>query len=232
MAKSLADCEVGLPLALHYAHHQRHGENMDEPVEAPFTAPDVWRGGFYELEIVPRIRSSQQIVALLSALWSFPSLDGCYLRNDCVPSKQPRCKPYEEGREGHLYGMAELPGKGRIVCGSYAMNYAGEDGSPPAYRVGFYFPLGALSEIFPVGAYPFGAMSSVPEWRIPIDEFLRSLAEWIFRRVPFDFAIIGFEIGGNVTPEKIRADGIPHERPNGILWNEEGELKWFGPNRP
>jgi len=205
---------------------------MSDPLERSFQASDTWRGGFYELEVVPRTDSPEDVCSLLSALWSFPLLDGCYLRNDRDPSNQVRCKPCGNGPEGHLYGFAELPGKGRVVCGSYAMAYAGEAGSPPAHWVSFYLPLGALSQIYDVGAYPFGPTSGVPEWRIPIDEFLRSLAGWTFQRAEFDFGVIGFEIGGEITPEKIRKHGIPDERPDGVLWNEGGELKWFGPNLP
>jgi hypothetical protein len=160
---------------------------MKDRIEGSFTEPDLWRGGFYEFEIVPRIGSSEQVCALLSALWSFPALDGCYFRDDCDLAQQHRRQPCENGPEGHLYGLATLPDKGQVVCGSYTTSDAGEGTSPPAYWVSFYFPLGALSQIFSVGAYPFGSMNGVPDWRLAIDAFLRTLAEWIFQKVPFDF---------------------------------------------
>ncbi|HXR38823.1 MAG TPA: hypothetical protein VN776_07005 [Terracidiphilus sp.] len=205
---------------------------MNDPIEESFKAPEVWRGGFYELLIVPHIGSSEQVCSLLSAIWSFPSLDGCYLRNDYAPSAQSRCNPCGNEHEGHLYGMATLPNSCRVACGSYAMDYSGESDSSSAHWVGFYIPLGALSHIYAVGAYPFGPMNGVPEWRMPIDEFLRALADWTFQRVQFDLGTIGFEIGGEVTAEEIRANGVPNQRPNGILWNEDCTLKWFGPNLP
>jgi hypothetical protein len=58
-----------------------------------FTTNDVWKGGHYELLILLSERSSSELCSLLKALWSFPSLDGCYVRDDCEPATQLRVQP-------------------------------------------------------------------------------------------------------------------------------------------
>ena len=73
-----------------------------------FTKHDVWSGGHYELLIVPSFGASEQVCSLLSALWSFPSLDGCYVRNDLAPSDQTRVTPCENDASVRLYGLARL----------------------------------------------------------------------------------------------------------------------------
>jgi hypothetical protein len=75
-----------------------------------FTAQDVWKGGHYELFIEPDVGSSEELCSLLRALWSFPSLDGCYVRRDCEPPTQKRVQPCENGVAAHLYGLANLDG--------------------------------------------------------------------------------------------------------------------------
>ena len=83
--------------------------------KSPFTAENVWRGGHYELLIEANEDSSEQVCSLLRALWSHPSLDGCFLRNDNGPSAQLRVQPCENAVAGHLYGLALLPNK-RMVA--------------------------------------------------------------------------------------------------------------------
>jgi hypothetical protein len=113
------------------------------------------------------------------------------------------------------------------------MDYGGEMGSPSARSINFYLPLDALSASYPVGAYPFGPMDKVSEWKTAVDSFLTQLARWVHGKVPFDLALVGFEIeASDISPEAIRANGIPRERGNGILWNDGVELKWHPATRP
>ena len=60
-----------------------------------FTADEVWKGGYYELFILPRTNSGKELCPLLKALWTFPSLEGCYLRRDREPATQPRVQACE-----------------------------------------------------------------------------------------------------------------------------------------
>ena len=100
-----------------------------------FTASDVWTGGGYEL-FVPA-KSTKHSCFLLNALWTFPALDGCYLRRDCEPGTQPRVQPCEDGIEQRLYGLATLPNLRVIPCTSYVMDYAGEADAPSAHWIIF-----------------------------------------------------------------------------------------------
>jgi len=198
-----------------------------------FTAQDVWKGGHYELFIELNVGSAEELCSLLRALWSFPSLDGCYVRQDCEPSTQVRVQPCENRIAAHLYGLAKLPDETVVPCGTYTMDYDGEDRLQPAHWVSFYLPLGALSAVYPVGEYPLGPMDRVSEWKTPVDSFLTQIAKWTHRRVPFEFALIGFEVDVSATSRQaIRSSGIPEERMDGILWSDGGELNWYPATRP
>ena len=197
-----------------------------------FTGYEVWKGGYYELFIRPSADSNEGVCSILKALWSFPSLDGCYLRRDCEPSPQTRVKPCENGVAGHLYGLAKVHDS-VVVCGSYTTDYPEEEGSNASHWTSFYLPLGALSETFPVGAYPFGPMDRVSEWKAHVDSLLVDIANWVHARSPIRFGLVGFEVNvADVSPETIQADGIPKERSEGILWDDGGGLKWYPATRP
>lgn len=116
-----------------------------------FTAPETWKGGFFELFVQPRTNTSDELCSLLKVLWSFPSLDGCYADRDCEPSSQTRVLPCANNVDGYLYGLATLPNGKMMACVSYASHGIGAEGMAPSYRVGFYLPLGALSTAYSVG---------------------------------------------------------------------------------
>src|SRR6266550_4741989 len=90
-------------------------ENSGELV----AATDAWKGGHYELLVCPLADSPEALCSVLKTLWTFPSLNGCYLRRDLQPSAQVRVQPCESGMAGHLYGLATLPNRSVVVCGSY-----------------------------------------------------------------------------------------------------------------
>jgi len=181
----------------------------------------------------PSVDSSEELCSLLKALWAFPSLDGSYLRREIAPSDQTQVRPCENGVAGHLYGLATFPNRSVIVCGSHTMNYSGEKELQAAHWVSFYLPLGALADVYPIGAYPFGPMDRVSEWKPAVDSFLIQIARWTHTKVPISFALIGFEVNAAaVSPQTIRARGIPNERDEGILWNDGADLKWYPATRP
>src|SRR5215831_2273009 len=101
--------------------------------KSSFTREGVWKGGHYELFIRPSSDSSEELCSILKALWSFPSLDGCYLRRDCEPSIRTRVKPCENVVTNHLYGLAKIRNDTEVVCGSHTVDYPGEEGSNPAH---------------------------------------------------------------------------------------------------
>ena len=104
-----------------------------------------------------------------------------------------RVKPCENGVAGHLYGLAKVHDS-VVVCGSYTMDYPEEEGSNASHWTSFYLPLGALSETFPVGAYPFGPMDRVSEWKAHVDSLLVDIANWVNARSPIRFGLVGFEV--------------------------------------
>jgi hypothetical protein len=113
------------------------------------------------------------------------------------------------------------------------MDYPGEDGMEAAHWVSFYLPLVALSKAYKLGAYPFGPMENVSDWKIPVESFLAELGRWIFAKTPFAFALIGFEVRPDrVILEKMNEGNIPDERDDGILWNNAGVLNWYPATRP
>jgi hypothetical protein len=198
-----------------------------------FAAGHAWKGGHYELFIQPSSNSSDELRSVLKALWSYPLLQGCYLERDYDPSTQMRVQPCEVALVNRLYGVATLPNGTTVDCGSFAMDYAGEEELELAHWVCFYLPLGSLSKAYRVGAYPFGSMEYVSEWKAPVNLFLFQLAAWIFSRIPFEFGLVGFEVNPSAIPlHAIGANGIPEQRDDGILWNDGGCLKWYPATRP
>jgi hypothetical protein len=76
-------------------------------------------------------------------------------------------------------------------------------------------------------------MDRVSEWKTPADSFLTRIAKWTHGKVPFEFALVGFEADVSATSRQaIRSRGIPKDRRDGILWNYSGELKWYPATRP
>lgn len=163
-----------------------------------FTANEVWKGGSYELFIPAE--STKDLCLLSKALWTFPSLEGCYLRQDREPATQPRVRPCENGVEQHLYGLVTLPNRRVIPCASYAMDYAGEMDSPPAHWVSFGMTMCALSAVYPVGAYPFGSMDKVSEWKAQVDSLLTEVARWVHARC----RLLLRWLGSKLTPRSRR----------------------------
>jgi len=79
----------------------------------------------------------------------------------------------------------------------------------------FYLPLGALGAADPrVGGYPFGdeGGDDSSAWRAPIDAWFAELGGQVFAAVPFQLALIGFEMSG-ATDAATLAGHAPEDRP-------------------
>ena len=63
-----------------------------------FSTAEVWKGGSYDFFIPAE--SSGDLCSLLRALWTFPYLEGCYLRQDCGPDTQARVKTVRKRYRG------------------------------------------------------------------------------------------------------------------------------------
>ena len=197
-----------------------------------FTPDDVWHGGHYELQMDLKPPSSGQLSSALQALWSHPALDGCYLSDSVEPSEQKRVQPSERGTEDRLYGIARLPNGTRVACGTYAF-VSQEEGEREQYHsLVLFTPMGALSPAYPVGAYPFGRMDAVFQWKRELDEWLHGIGNFVYERAPFVLGLVGFEIDTRISAKSLEAHGIPDERFAGILWPRGKKLEWYPPTSP
>lgn len=198
-----------------------------------FTTNDAWKGGYYELLLCPLTDSTEATCSLLRAIWTFPSLDGCYLRRDREPAAQARVQPCENGMEGKLYGTITLPNQRVVPCATYTTETP-KGNTAVFHWGGLILPLGGLSTAYPIGAFPFGSMEKVLEWKPIIDGFFTEVARWTNAKVPISIAVVGFEVNrlSDFSPDKISANGIPNERNEGILWNAGEDLKWYPATRP
>ena len=194
-------------------------------MEYMFTNEYTWNGGLYELSFELLERSDEAIKQALAAVWQTPYLDGCYMRNDIEPHVQMRITPWEAPTDGHVYGIATLPNGQRSACGSYIADF-GIDG----VWVSLYLPLGALSTVYPAGAYPFGASyTPSPEpWLRAVNEWLKDIAEAAYSHAPFTIAFIGFELPYTDLKEQALVT-MPAERWDGILLPQGDHIHWYPP---
>jgi hypothetical protein len=196
-----------------------------------FTKYGTWYGGFYELAIELGEPSDERLLDALKALWQHPSLEGCYLDSDKEPNEQKRVTPSKELLDRmHVYGLALLPDGHRVACGSCLIRE--DDGSD---WLDFYLPTGALSDAYEIGGYPYDypfdeADVAHREWQIPVDEWLKSIGEYVYSIVPYRLALIGFEVSGEAYASEIAEKGVPAERYIGYLWAEGSSLEWYPPN--
>jgi len=195
-----------------------------------FSAPETWRGGYYEIEFDLGAPSDERVALTLETLWLQSSIEGCYLSRKQEPDAQARVKPGQYPTEGHLYGVATLPNGARAACGTYVCKLQNEDGVRLRDLVEFYIPLGALGRTYEVGGYPFADADDAATWRVPLDEWLVELGRCVFERVPFGLALVGFEVDvPTVSGEVVRQKGIPTERFEGYLMKVGENLEWYPP---
>ena len=203
---------------------------MDAP-QAAFTNPDVWRGGSYELYV--EMRDSAQLRSLVAAIWSCPVLQGCYRRRDIEPAMQICNDPQEGELSGHLYGLATLPNGKVVACGSFVTDSEGDREMSAIHSLSFAVELGALATAYPVGAYPFGSMADVADWKTDVDSFFVALASHAHRIAPFSFALVGFEVMPVALAElTISGGAVPAEHDHGLLVDTGAGLRWYPATRP
>ena len=193
-----------------------------------FTNENTWFGGHYELAIEVGPTSDTQLLAALRAIWTHPSLDGCYLDRDKEPDEQSRVQPVPELLSTmHLQGIANLPNGLRIACGTCLIR---EENEGPDW-LDFYLPLGALGNAYDIGAYPFDETEHSHEvWQKPLDEWLVELSKYIFTLSPFRLALIGFEVSGDAYSDQIQQEGVPFSRHFGYVWPHGNQVEYFPRN--
>jgi len=140
-----------------------------------------WTGGFYELSLILGAGDDARLDQAVRSLWAAAGVREC--------RAEPSAAALDE--HGHLRGTVTLPSGDRVVCGGFAFRYEGVD------SLELYLPLGALTRIDRrIGAYPFDERSGVESltWRAPLDRWLADVAVAVHDEVPFQRALIGFEI--------------------------------------
>jgi hypothetical protein len=188
-----------------------------------FTAPDAWEGGTHELTLVYRHVAEATLASGREAIWSFPDLEGCWRRRDREPARQARVSPRAVGLETTLYGMALIPGAGRVACETFVTRE--DDGLDLLQLI---LPIGSLGAVLPLGDYPFDDGGDL-SWRDALDGWLCRLAEHVRQSVPFERALVGWLDGQpDALPE---APGeVPAERWIGYLVPGPDGLAWHPPN--
>jgi hypothetical protein len=193
-----------------------------------FKANDTWTGGFYELAMEVGPRSDKNAESVLSAIWSYPDLKGCFLDRSVEPADQKRVQPRLLDNENHLLGIAHLPNKSHVVCGTCIIR---EDDGPD--WVDFYLPLGCLGRSYPCGGFPFGKEEDWPgNWRFELEDWFAGIGLWVAQSASFRVGLIGFEVSGAAYADEIEKDGIPRERFVGYLFpSSEGPMRYHRRNK-
>jgi len=202
---------------------------MDEQVKPRLTLPDVWAGGHYALKLCLGSASEAQLQAALEAIWRYPELRGPFAYRNKEPLRQailPVDAPHDQ-----LFGAMRIRDK-FVPCGTIAVREEDDLGERTADFITHYSPMGALSQVFPVGSYPFGSWDAAPEWRAEVDgwflEMLRSQREVL----SFEVGKIGFEVEMNaMRAGKLKSGRMPAERFDGIVIPGENEIEWYPPTR-
>jgi hypothetical protein len=199
-------------------------------MEKQFTNDNSWRGGFYELSIEVGPRSDERLQQLLEAIWKVPYLKGCYLDRDKEPEAQTVLKPSLEylNNNGHLYGIATLPDKREVVCGTVAILEMEKTD-----WLDLYIPLGVLGHIYEeMGGFPFtdsGVKSQ--SWRQPLENWLAEIGQIVFSMVPFRLGLIGFEVCGQRHRSETSKNDIQEERRIGYLWPNSKGIQYLPTNK-
>lgn len=182
-----------------------------------FTAPDAWYGSTFELTLdLGRGASPERFLAAANALWSHPSLDGCYLDPEREPADQTRVAPSDilpgltpEAGVSPLRGVATLPNRSRTACYSSALMFGrDQDGSD---QLIFALPLGALARAYPIGAYPFADQTPL-DWRPQLEDWMTDLASTAWKPAQVRIATIGSGTAPYFEADAVLKDGIPAER--------------------
>jgi len=133
-------------------------------------------------------------------------------------------------RRPSLRNFANLPNSARAACGTSVCRLQDENGHCARF-LGVLPTDGALGRTYPLGGYPFADADQAATWRVPLDEWLVELGRYLYERVPFRLALLGFEVDfRNVSADFVQRNGIPAERLTVIGGRQE--INWSGILRP
>lgn len=151
-----------------------------------------WTGGFYELCLVLGVADDDHLDRAVRSVWRAAGIQGCRARaGGATGFVDVELGAAALHAHGHLHGMLVLPSGARVVCGGFVHRYGNVD-TPE-----IYLPLGALARADRrIGGYPFDERSGAASltWRAGLDQWLAGIAAAVFAEVPFQRALIGFEV--------------------------------------
>lgn len=188
----------------------------NEPQDMQTHNSSAWSGGFYGLAMEFKDNAADTLTISVRRLWSHPSL-----RLDSIADSA-------EQLPDKLRGIAILPEYKQILCASMITRF--EHGN---HWLEFFSPLSSIATHYLVGGFPFERGEPDSQWRKELDQWFVQIATYIFEKVQFDLALIGFEIDPATTSiKKIRRHGIPTKRFEGLLLPEGRDIGWYPPNEP
>ncbi|WP_258543877.1 hypothetical protein [Streptomyces ipomoeae] len=191
------------------------------------TSPDSfrhanWSGGCYELAIEVGSTDDARLQAVLSAVWSAASVQGCYGDGNREPEEQDPvpCTVASLAEFGHLRGRVRLSTGQLVACGCVAIR-GGDESSD---WLDFYVPLGTLDHagIAYWDGRPFFRSAVMDDW-------LAGIGIETFEQALFSLGVIGFEVSGCADAATL-AGRLPEERGIGYLLPQEGVLHYGAAN--
>jgi hypothetical protein len=195
-----------------------------------FTAPGAWDGGEFGISMFLGRVDPRYAREFLSALWTLPHIEGCWLDKTKEPDEASRLRPTDIDLDdpprpgGALFGLVELPNGCRCPCASFVMD--DDDG----FWVEFSMPIVSLGRCYPVGAYPFDDGSDLT-WVGELSEWLADIGRGLYAEKPLMAAVVGHvTMVENRAVLEIISGEVPSKRWDGYLLPEGAELKWYAPN--
>ncbi len=180
-------------------------------------------GGFYNLQINLGVISDARVRLAMQILWAHPDLRGPLKDYERQPWEQPVWAELDYRADStHYWGVATVPNGSPITCVAlvYRQDFPSE---PPMCDVlEFSLALSSLSEVYPVGGFPFDGELYAQSWELEVDAWLLGIARYVYEKLPFPSGAIGFELLGNATKE-------PKLNLHGYLADKGGTLKWTPP---
>jgi hypothetical protein len=172
--------------------------------------------------------SGEHLITAHRALWSHPSLKGCYLSSAVEPDAQAQITPTNDNLKGELLGLAQVPGGKWVACSTTVVR---EDETGIDWlKLGL--PMGSLGSVYDVGGFPFDEKSH-QDWREPLEAWLAEIGRHVYQSAPFRLGIIAMESDFMFSLDDF-GDGflkeIPDSRYIGYLVSEAGELKYYVTN--
>jgi hypothetical protein len=201
---------------------------MSDPTA--FGDPENWTGGWYELGLDLGQRSDERLDHALRVLWREAGIVGCVGLRDPDPTEQAEIAPSVASLNhfGRLYGHAQLPSGASVVavCLAFPLS-CGSD------WLTLGLPLGALARVDRrIGGFPFGADggSASLAWRIHLDNWLAHVGMEIFKQVPFQLGLIGFDVTAETDIDDLQGV-VPSQRPAGLLLPHAGGVGYWPANQ-